>query len=80
MFWCKNFEFFEVYGVFARTGGLSHCGQSVRGQFFTILYERPFLPLTANLNLFYQLNFKHETKTDGLANMLVLGAIIWASV
>jgi len=47
LFGAKHIRFFEIYGVFARTReeGLPvriFCGQGkMRGQFFTILCERP---------------------------------------
>jgi len=34
-FWRKKYRFFLIYGVSARTGELSQCGQG--GQFFAIL-------------------------------------------
>jgi len=41
LFGAKNFEFFEIYGVSARTEGLSQYGhfsdKEEGGQFFTIL-------------------------------------------
>jgi len=45
LFGTKNFEFFEIYGVSARTRGVkpvrTFCGQGVKGgQFFVILCRR----------------------------------------
>jgi len=49
LFWCKNFGFFEIYGVSVRTNGgrgvdLSHCGHEGRGQFCAyVFYELPLI-------------------------------------
>jgi len=60
LFGVKNFRFFEIYGVFARTRrkGISQCGQEGKGVNFSrfcadFLYGRLFTRMTMILTLYH---------------------------
>jgi len=71
LFGAKNFEFFELDGVSARTRGLNQCGQGGRGSIFRDFVRTSFMNGPLHVGIL-------ETKAGGSEPRVGIFSLVWS--